>query len=59
MGRRSRPFTKRSLREKDDERFKELAGWMVSEVRFRPGEERTMTISYRAKYPRRLLFRKR
>jgi hypothetical protein len=35
----------------NDERFKELAGWMVSEVRFRPGEERTMTISYGAKYP--------
>lgn len=35
----------------EDERFEGLAGWLVSEVKFRPGEERTMTISYRAKYP--------
>lgn len=42
-------YQQEPLRE-NDARFDGLAGWMVSEVRFRPGEERTMTISYRAKY---------
>jgi len=38
-------------KEKIDRRFKGLAGWLVSETTFRPGEEKPVSISFRSLYP--------
>lgn len=35
----------------DDERFKGIAGWLVSELSFDPGEEKAVRIAFRSSYP--------
>ncbi|QJE96305.1 NADase-type glycan-binding domain-containing protein [Luteolibacter luteus] len=35
----------------DDERFKGIAGWLVSELSFEPGEEKALRIAFRSSYP--------
>lgn len=35
----------------DDERFKGIAGWLVSELSFDPGEEKAVRIAFRSGYP--------
>ena len=37
--------------EKNDKRFKGLAGWLVSKITFQPGEEKPVTISFVSVYP--------
>lgn len=35
----------------DDKRFKGIAGWLVSELSFAPGEEKAVRIAFRSGYP--------